>query len=63
MAASVSALDLMAVPDFVAGFVYGMTGNNHLTEVEACYQGGEKIVTDSQIALADFKSGNWFKGI
>jgi len=23
--------------DFVAGFMYGMTGDNHLTEIEACY--------------------------
>ena len=31
--------------------------------IEACYQGGEKIVTDTQIALGDFKSGNYFKGL
>ena len=30
-------IDAMTVPDFVAGFVYGMTGDNHLTEIEACY--------------------------
>jgi len=27
--------------DFVAGFMYGMTGDNHLTEIEACFQGSE----------------------
>lgn len=53
----------MAVPDFVAGFIYGMTGDNHLAEIEACYQGGEQIVTDSKAAIADFESGNWFQGI
>jgi hypothetical protein len=63
MAASASAFDVMSVPDFVAGFMYGMTGNSHLTEIESCYQGGEKVVTDSEIAFNDFKSGNWFKGI
>lgn len=26
--------------DFLAGFMYGMTGDNNLTEIEACYQGG-----------------------
>ena len=41
IAASASAFDAMAVPDFVAGFIYGMTGDNHLSEIEACYQGGE----------------------
>lgn len=25
------------VPDFIAGFIYGMTGDNDLTEIEACY--------------------------
>ena len=63
IAASASAFDAMAVPDFVAGFIYGMTGDNHLSEIEACYQGGEKIVTDSEAAIADFKAGDWFKGI
>lgn len=63
VAASASAFDAIAVPDFIAGFIYGMTGDNHLTEIEACYQGGEQIVTDSQTAIADFKQGNWFQGI
>ena len=63
VAASASAFDAMAVPDFVAGFIYGMTGDNHLTEIEACYQGGDQIVIDSQTAFGDFKSGNFFKGI
>ena len=63
IAASASAFDVLAVPDFVAGFIYGMTGDNHLTEVEACFQGGEQIVTDAQTAVSDFTSGNYFKGI
>ena len=63
IAASASAFDAMAVPDFVAGFMYGMTGDNHLAEIEACYQGGEQIVSDSQTAIADFETGNWFQGI
>ena len=56
-------ISALAIPDFVAGFVYGLTGDNNLTEIEACYQGGEQIVTDSQTAIADFKAGNYFKGI
>ena len=35
------AFDIMAAPDFVAGFMYGMTGYNHLEEIEACYTGGQ----------------------
>lgn len=26
-----------SIPDFVAGFLYGWTGHNNLTEIEACY--------------------------
>ena len=63
IAVSASAFDVMAVPDFVAGFIYGMTGDNNLTEIEACFQGGEQIVTDAQTAISDFTSGNFFKGI
>ena len=63
VAASASAFDAMAIPDFVAGFIYGMTGDNQLTEIEACYQGGSQVVTDAQTAIADFSAGNWFKGI
>jgi len=27
----------MMVPDFIAGFVYGITGDLKLAEVEACF--------------------------
>ena len=46
---------IMGAADFLAGFMYGMTTVNNLTEIEACYQGGEQIVTDSQSAIADFE--------
>ena len=39
VAATASALDVLAVPDFTAGFIYGMTGANHLEEIETCYHG------------------------
>ena len=49
VAASVTAveLDAMAVPDFVAGFIFGLTGDNHLAEIEQCYSGGQDIVNDA----------------
>ena len=43
---------IMSVPDFVAGFVYGMTGSNHLTEIEACYTGAENIVEKVELAFS-----------
>jgi len=63
IAASATAFDAKSVPEFIAGFMFGMTGDNNLTEIEACYQGGDQIVKDSQTAIGDFKSGKYFQGI
>ena len=52
----------VAYPDFAAGFIYGMTGDNHLTEIQACYQGGEELETDVKDAIAQIKSGKYIKG-
>ena len=63
IAAAATALpDLMAVPDFVAGFMFQLTGDNNMTEIEACYSGGDQIVLDAQAALSDIKSGHFIKG-
>merc|ERR1712060_328150 len=48
-----------AVPDFVAGFVYGMTGDNNLTEIEACFQGGELMAGEIETGVQDIKAGGW----
>ena len=55
-------LEAMSVPDFVAGFVYGMTGDNHLTEIEACFDGSSKVVDDVQKAVAKIESGSYISG-
>ena len=57
-----SALDAKAVPDFVAGFVYGMTGDNHLTEIESCYNGSTEVVQDVQKAVTKIESGSYLVG-
>jgi len=33
LAASATAFDVKSVPEFVAGFMFGMTGDNHLAEI------------------------------
>jgi hypothetical protein len=63
VAATASALDAKAVPDYLAGFVYGFTGDNHLTEFEACYSSSHHLAEETHSALAEIKSGDWFKGI
>ena len=50
-------MPVMAIPDFVAGFVYGLTGDNDLTEIEACYQGGEVMEQEIMQGIADIKHG------
>jgi len=56
-------LDVMAIPDFIAGFMFGFTGENHLAEIEQCYSGGEGLLNDVQSALSDIKAGSFVKGI
>jgi len=50
-------ISALAIPDFVAGFVYGLTGDNNLTEIEACYQGGTLMATEIEAGIADIKIG------
>ena len=49
----------MATPDLVAGFMYGMTQENKLLEIEACYKGTESMVPEVEFAIAAFKEGGW----
>ena len=53
---------VVAYPDFAAGFIYGMTGNNHLSQIESCYQGGEKLETDVKDAISKIEAGSYIKG-
>ena len=39
-------LNLKGDAKFVAGFIYGMVGDNHLSEIEQCYTSTEPLVTD-----------------
>ena len=52
-------VDLHMVNHILAGFIYGMTTDNHLTEIEACYQGGAEMDHELTKAVQDFKAGGW----
>ena len=56
-------IDLLAVPDFIAGFIYGFTSENHMRELEMCYNGGTDLLDDVQIALTDIKDGAFLHGL
>ena len=62
-AASAVELDPLSVPDFIAGFMFGLTGDNHLEEIEKCYSGGAGLATDAQAVLADIKAGHFISGV
>ena len=49
---------LMAIPDFVAGLMFGLTGDNNLTEIEACWTSNLPIVQDLQQSLLDLEHGH-----
>jgi hypothetical protein len=55
-------LDGTAIPDYVAGFIYGMTGDNHLEEIETCYHGSTDVVSDAQKAIKLVQDGSYIKG-
>lgn len=48
-----------AIPEFVAGFVYEMVGVNHLTEIQACYQGFDAMAPEIEAGISDIKKGGW----
>ena len=52
----------MSAPDFVAGFIYGMTGDNHLTEIEACAKFSQEEVLHAQDAVKKIESGDYTTG-
>jgi len=57
------ALDPMAIPDFVAGLIYGFTGDNQLEEIETCFHGTQDIVTFGEDLVHDLAHGDFIKAI
>ena len=53
----------MAIPDFLAGAIYGFTGENHMVEMQMCYTGSDDVVNDIRKAISDIEAGSIIKGI
>jgi len=49
-------MDLFALPEVAAGFVYGMVGDNHLSEMEACYSSTQPLIANLETALKDIEA-------
>ena len=52
-------IDANMVNHLVAGFLYGMTTQNHLAEIETCWTGGVEIEQEILTSVHDFKAGGW----
>ena len=52
-----------AVPDFVAGLIYGFTGHNHLAELQGCFDGTQPMLNEVEQALDDFKQFHFIDGV
>lgn len=52
--------DILELPEIAAGFVYGMVGDNQLTEFEACYAGAEPLFGYLEAALKDIEAFHIF---
>merc|ERR1712151_821613 len=48
-------LNILAIPDFAAGFLYGMIGDNHLTEFQTCMQSSGDLVHYAKNFLSDLE--------
>ena len=55
--------DFTGVPDFAAGLVYGLTGHNHLDEIQHCFDGSTQLAAHAKAALDDIRHLNLIKGI
>lgn len=52
-------MSVHAINYTLAGFIFGMTTTNHLTELEACYSGGMEMEQELEAAVGNFKAGGW----
>ena len=63
MLANVDNGKVMGAADFVAGFVYGMTTDNDLTYIEACFTNSEQtgmlMYNEIEAGIADIHVGGW----
>jgi len=57
----ISNFDFVAIPDFMAGLMYGFTGKNHLDEMHTCMGESKVVLTGAKQILADAEAGHMIK--
>jgi hypothetical protein len=50
-------ITLLSVPEFVAGFVWGLAKEDSLLEIQACVTGAEVLYPELQSALSRVEEG------
>ena len=50
---------LVKTTHITAGLLFGMTGQNDLEQIEACFQGSQKMLNSLEQSIADFSDGGW----
>ena len=48
-------IDATAIPDFIAGVLFGLTGDNYLFEIADCLQDGESIARQAEEVIIAFE--------
>lgn len=48
--------DIKSVPEFAAGFLYGMVGDNHLSEFQTCMTSTDQLVPYAEAFLNDLEN-------
>ena len=56
--ATLPTFDIKEIPEFLGGFLYGMVGESHLTEIEGCYTSAEPLAVYIENIVSDLESGN-----
>ncbi len=50
-------MPVLAAPKWGAGLVYGMVGDNNLTEIETCAKDGHDLIPKIELAIHDLSTG------
>merc|ERR1711971_1352026 len=48
-------IDILGIPEFAAGFFYGMVGDNHLTEFQTCFQSSSELVHYAESFISELE--------
>ena len=49
-------IDILGIPEFAAGFFYGMVGDNHLTEFQTCFQSSSELVHYAESFISELEN-------